>query len=323
MGNDLGGGQVETTRIGVIGTGSIARRRMEQFTDHPSAEVVAVVSRSLDSAREVSDEFGAQAFDSWQAMLADDAIDAVAIATPNTQHFEQTLAALEHGKHVSVEYPLCQTLEEAGALKAAADARGLVLHHGLNVRSEAIYLAALGALPAIGEPVAMHVTYYSDSKWYATPELVGDMFLALHIHFIDYARGFFGEVTALTAATHEAGSDASFRHSGVVLLEHKRCPAVQIEFGMGYPVCPGYSFHVMGTDGLLKMSGGEVTLITAEGDRAIELSEQDDLHADSNNFVARIAEGAEPLRDWDDMTRTMALCLDCTRAARTGVKIAY
>ena len=152
---------METTRIGVIGTGSIARRRMEQFTDHPSAEVVAVVSRSLDSAREVADEFGAQAFDSWQAMLADDAIDAVAIATPNTQHFEQTLAALEHGKHVSVEYPLCQTLEEAEALKRAADERGLVLHHGLNVRSEAIYLAALGALPAIGEPVAMHVTYYS------------------------------------------------------------------------------------------------------------------------------------------------------------------
>lgn len=312
-----------TIRIGMIGPGSMAQKRMTHFAEHPRAEVVAVAARSTENARKAADEYDARAFGAWQDLLADDEIDAVSIATPNTTHYEQAHAALESGKHVLVEYPLCQTLEEAQALKHSADARGLVLHHGLNVRSEAIYLATLGALPEIGEPVAMRFTYYGEGKWYTTPELVGDMFLALHIHFIDYARGFFGEVTALTATGHEAGVGADFRHTGVALLEHERCPAVQIEFGMGYPACPGYSFHAMGTEGVLTMQGGEITLQTGDEGRAIDQPEQDNLRPDSDNFIARITEDARPLRDWDDATRTMALCLDCTRSARTGAKISY
>ena len=108
---------METAGIGIIGTGSIALRRAAQFAENPNSEVVAVASRTMASAEEAADEFGACAYDSWLEMLADQAVEAVAIATPNTKHYEQAHAALESGKHVCVEYPLCQTLEEARALR--------------------------------------------------------------------------------------------------------------------------------------------------------------------------------------------------------------
>ena len=311
-------------RVGVIGTGGIASARTAHFSADPNTEIAAIASRSSDKAKEAAERYGCRAAENWQAIVADPEIDAVVVATPNTMHFEHALAALENGKHVEVEYPLCQTLEQADALRSVAEAKGVVLHHGLNVRTEAIYLAAKDALARIGDPVCMRFTYYGAGKWYTTPELVGDMYLALHIHFIDYARGLFGEVKSLVATGHHSGKGDTYSHSGVILTEHENCPSVHIEFGMGYTARPPYTFHILGTDGLITMSGSrEIELETADGKSPVEVPKKDNLLDDSENFVARIVRGAAPLREWDDCIRTMRLCLDCTRSSATGEKIAY
>lgn len=67
---------------------------------------------------------------SYEEILADASIDAVAIATPVTTHYELAAAALEAGKHVFVEKPLAASTAEASALLVAAKERGLTLMPG-------------------------------------------------------------------------------------------------------------------------------------------------------------------------------------------------
>lgn len=67
---------------------------------------------------------------SLESVLQDREIDAVIIATPSNTHAALARAALEHGKHVCVEKPLCLSAEESDALSALAKQRGLILMVG-------------------------------------------------------------------------------------------------------------------------------------------------------------------------------------------------
>ena len=310
-------------RVGIVGAGGgIANARAQHYAENPNSELVACASRTVEKARATAEKHGCRALQSWQDVVSDPEVDAVCIATPNMLHFEQAKAALENGKHTEVEYPLSQTLEQIDALKAAADAKGVVLHHGLNVRSEPLFLGGLEVLPKLGDLAHARITYFGGGKWYIKPELVGDMFLALHIHFIDYFRGWFGEVRSLLATKHTGGQAEGFMHSGTILMEHEKCPAAYIEFGMGYPGSPAYSLEVLGTDGLL-VKGKSLSLMVGKEATEVAQPKSDALRADSDNFVAEVVEGAAPMRSWEDGRRTMELSLDCTRSAETGEKLTY
>ena len=66
------------------------------------------------------------AYDDYQAMLADDTLDAVILATPTQLHAEQGIAAMAAGKHVLVEIPMADSLADSQALVAKQAETGLV-----------------------------------------------------------------------------------------------------------------------------------------------------------------------------------------------------
>ena len=74
----------------------------------------------------------ARATGSWRELVADPAVDIVAITTPNTLHCEMALAALAAGKHVYCEKPLAPTVDEARAMTQAAERAGVVTAVGFN-----------------------------------------------------------------------------------------------------------------------------------------------------------------------------------------------
>ena len=69
---------------------------------------------------------GATTYTDYHKLLANPDINAVLIATPNCVHKEVVLAALEAGKHVMCEKPMAASWDECKAMKAAADAHGLI-----------------------------------------------------------------------------------------------------------------------------------------------------------------------------------------------------
>ena len=100
----------------------------------PLVTFAGVTSRERTNAQNIVDQFGGRIYDTYEAALDDPAVDAVLLPTPNFLHYDQTMAALRSGKHVLVEKPFANTVEQALQMQAEARTRGckvveLLTHH--------------------------------------------------------------------------------------------------------------------------------------------------------------------------------------------------
>src|SRR5580692_1337614 len=106
---------------GILGTGRIAGIFARQLSQSKTGKLAAVGSRSQASAEKFSAEFGApRGYATYEALLADSAVQAVYIATPHTLHAEWCLRAAAAGKHILCEKPLTLNHTEALAVVEAA-----------------------------------------------------------------------------------------------------------------------------------------------------------------------------------------------------------
>jgi predicted dehydrogenase len=101
-------------KVGVFGTGHLGKFHLNNWKEIPDAELVGFFDPNDDTAKEVSDKYQLARFLDTDALI--DASDAVDIVAPTTFHFELCKKAIRKGKHVFVEKPLANTMEEAREL---------------------------------------------------------------------------------------------------------------------------------------------------------------------------------------------------------------
>jgi predicted dehydrogenase len=118
-------GGMSIVRWGVVGPGRIAAKVVDDFPHVPGAEVVAVASRSAQRAEAFAGAHGiGRVHDSYRAIVEDDAVDVLYIATPHPHHRAVALAALKAGKGVLVEKAFTVTPAATREIAdAATDAR--------------------------------------------------------------------------------------------------------------------------------------------------------------------------------------------------------
>src|SRR5688572_21359442 len=109
-------------RIGIIGAGGIAWKlhfpELAGLRDR--AEVTLVAGRKEHRLKRVCEQFGVPRYTTrFDDVIADDQVDAVVVATPHPQHVEWGIKALEAGKHLYMQKPLCGDMAEADAFVAA------------------------------------------------------------------------------------------------------------------------------------------------------------------------------------------------------------
>jgi D-xylose 1-dehydrogenase (NADP+, D-xylono-1,5-lactone-forming) len=115
-------------RVGVLGAANIARQFITGVKGSPLVSVACVASRDEAKARAFAAETGvARSCGSYEALLADDGIDAIYNPLPNGLHAEWSIRAAEAGKHVLCEKPLAVTEAEAQAMFDAARRHGVIL----------------------------------------------------------------------------------------------------------------------------------------------------------------------------------------------------
>jgi predicted dehydrogenase len=100
--------------------------------------IASCYSRSAEKRETFAASFGTATHDSWEAVLADPAIDAVILTTPHSMHAEHVIAAAKAGKHVFVEKPFTLTAESGRKAAAACAEAGVVLAVGHNRRFSAV-----------------------------------------------------------------------------------------------------------------------------------------------------------------------------------------
>jgi predicted dehydrogenase len=124
----------QTIGVGVAGTGFIGPAHVEGLRRN-GIQVLGLAESSAEIAAQKAAELGIpRAYPSFEAMLADPAIDVVHLATPNHLHHPHAKAALLAGKHVICEKPLAMNAHESGELVKLAVETGKVNAVNFNIR---------------------------------------------------------------------------------------------------------------------------------------------------------------------------------------------
>lgn len=148
------------TRIGIVGSGRIANRFVNESKFVSSVSVEHVFSRSIEHAKEFRDRHGlGVAASSYSDLL--EQVDAVYIATPHETHFEYALGALRAGRHVLCEKPLTLASDDTAELYRMAEESGLVLLEGIKTAFAPgfLRLCSLAHSGSIGEILAVDATF--------------------------------------------------------------------------------------------------------------------------------------------------------------------
>jgi predicted dehydrogenase len=121
----------EPVRIAVIGLGYWGPNLVRNLSEVPSADLAYTCDTREERLRAIACRYpAATPTSTFDRVLADPTVEAVAIATPVTTHFPLAVAALKAGKHVFVEKPLAASVDDADTLARMADDAGLVLMPG-------------------------------------------------------------------------------------------------------------------------------------------------------------------------------------------------
>ena len=148
--------------IGIIGCGKIAQvRHLPEYEQNPGARIAGLYDLNQERAQALAAQYGAKAYESYETLLADPAIDAVSVCSANVSHAEIAVAALEAGKHVLCEKPMATTLEDCERMVAAAQKSGKYLMIDQNQRLAGAHRKAreLIRAGAIGKPLTFRTAF--------------------------------------------------------------------------------------------------------------------------------------------------------------------
>ncbi|MBN2582021.1 MAG: Gfo/Idh/MocA family oxidoreductase [Planctomycetes bacterium] len=249
-------------RLGLVGcrgwSRSITQPAIRQCKD---VELVAVANRpeNQQPARDVAEAFGATFFPSIEELVRCDEVEAVVMITPNEVHREQTELCLAAGKHVFIEKPIANTVEDGMAMARAAEASGLVMQVGHNTRQRRAAKHALRLMKegAIGQVIGAEFQYchngaarLAPDAWRQDPaKAPGLPLVQLGIHGIDVMNMFFGRPRTV----------ASF-HRKAVLPRNLDCTAsivayddpITVTLSSNYVVPLTIWFRCLGTEGTIE-----------------------------------------------------------------------
>lgn len=207
----------EDLRVGIIGVGMMGADHAERVAHRISgARLVAVSDPDSARAGALAERFaGVRAVADPLALVADDDVDAVVIASPGFVHEEQVLACIEHGKHTLCEKPLTMDGESAlRVVRAEREAGRPLVQLGFMRRFDPEYvrLKALVDSGRLGRLLLMHNTHRNKDvpDSFRSEMIVRDSL----VHEVDVARFVFGE--EITEVTVYSPAPTSAAAAGVV-----------------------------------------------------------------------------------------------------------
>lgn len=116
-------------KAGVLGAGHLGKIHLRLLNQSSKYELVGFYDPDTENARKVAQEFGYTYFPNMDDLI--DAVDVVDIVTPTLSHFDCAEKAIRKGKHIFIEKPISNTVEEAQALielAASYNVKGQVGH---------------------------------------------------------------------------------------------------------------------------------------------------------------------------------------------------
>lgn len=328
-------------RVGIVGTGTMGAAYAADLAEHPCAQVVAVTSRTGESARKVAARLGCRVHPDAAALVADPDVDAVVVATPDHAHADVAVAAARAGKAVLVEKPLTTSAADAHAVAAAVREAGVVASVLFNHRWVPAYAQAHERVRAgdLGDPV---VAYARKNDRIFVPTKMIDWAdrttpaWFLSSHDIDLVTWLFDDVPAEVYATTVYGKlrglgidtpdavQAQVRYAGGAVATFESCWVYPDSF----PTMVDSFVEVVGSEGVIHLDrkAEQIEIATTDGYTYPRNLLQRTVHGVSGgavrdclwHFVECVATGTEPLVTIESAATTTAVLEALHASARTG-----
>ena len=242
--------------IGVVGTGNWAGRLAEGAA-RAGLEVVSCYARTEESRNAFAEAHGCEAAPSLDALLDDERVQGVILASPNDLHAEQAIAAAGRRKHVFAEKPVAHTLEAGRRMAAACEAAGVALQVGHEFRrlgaarkaKELVESGALGRVVLAEANFSLAGTV-KPGTWKAERRRnPGTPLIQLGIHHADTLAYLLGPVASTTGKLARVAIEADVDDVAVASLVFESGALGAIT---GSYISPKtYSLRLLGTDAVL------------------------------------------------------------------------
>ena len=334
---------MEKVGWGLIGTGRIAEDRiLPGINAHAGSRLIGVVSRDKGRAGTFAKKFGAEhAYTSYDDLLKNPDVTAVAIHTPNSQHAGQAIAAARAGKHVFCDKPMATTVADAERIVRECEKAGVKLGINFHNRYMPCFIETRRIL-ASGEIGDVQMVQLEASPGARSGGRLGSWRLdaavaglgttySIGVHVYDILRYLVGsEITLVSAffdkprGVMEEINLSTFRFANGVLAQlsvHESTPYPHNDF-----VIYGTKGRILGRGLTRSRAGGVMEVTTADGKTRSRDFAAIDAHAAAvAGFGDALLEGRDPMPSGIDGLRSVQVTDAMARSAFEGahVRLAY
>lgn len=348
-------------KVGIVGSGSISNFHLRAYHNNKQTELYAICDLNEERAKSQADLYQiGQIYTDFAEMIANPDIDAISICTWNNTHADFAIRALDAGKHVLVEKPLCMTVKEALQVEEAVRRSGKQLQIGYVRRYDpnaqmvrqwteegelgTIYYAKASCLRRLGNP----------GGWFADKERSGGgPLIDLGVHIIDLCWFLMGrpKVKSISGNTYRKlgqrshVQNLSFYKSADYNPEHNTVEdmanaLIRFDNGASLMVDVSFTLHARKDETSIRLYGDkggmeiepEIALISEKSNTMVVIQPQTDhpsfdadraFQNEIDHFIDCCLSGSSPLSPVQDGVEMMKILCGIYESAEQGKEIYF
>jgi D-apiose dehydrogenase len=330
-------------RGALIGCGFFSINHLHGWRGAEGASIVAICDRNSERLAAVGDQFGiANRYSDAEALLTNEKIDFVDIATTVPSHKALVEMAAQRGVAVICQKPFAASLSDAKAMVAACERAGapLMVHENFRWQRPIRAVREMIDAGAIGKPFWGRVSFRSAFDVFSgQPYLAeGKRFIIedLGIHILDIARFLFGDVSRLAARAKRVNAKIKGEDVATMLLDHENGLSSIVDCSYATRLAvepfPQTLIEIDGTTGTLRLNQGyELIVANADGVKKLDVAPallpwatrpwhniQDSVQSIQQHWIDCLRNRQEPATSGRDNMKTLALVEAAYLAAESG-----
>ena len=258
------------TKVAIIGCGAILRRHIEAIEKNKNFTLSCLCDTDSNIIKDVQKKYQVKGYTDYKEMIANEDIDLVAIATPNSLHVEQAIYCLKNNKDVLIEKPV--SLDPQGVLEIEKVAKQnkrnaycvlqVRLNPSVQVFRNAIDKGLLGTIRGVSliQRWQRPVEYFTG--WRAIPSIGGGTLYECGIHYIDIMGYILGTPKVVKSSVYKT----KHRHCEIEdtiysLLDYGDFGGTLEVTISAEPFNLECSLSVLGSNGYVKLGGKAMNVI--------------------------------------------------------------
>jgi len=288
-------------RIGLVGVANHGATILQAILNANNLELISCYDINRDVLAEVEKRYKIPGAKNFNALVQDTAIDAVALSTPNHLHLEQVRAAAGAGKHVFLEKPIANTVQEGKEIIRLMNNAGCILSVGHNARRKRTFRKAKELLDndAIGKVVGIEANLSRPAglqealpQWKTDSETCPLLpMMQLGIHFVDTISYLVSPVRSVSCiAGTVAMNDATYDSSAALLHLESGVPAALSSY---YVTPEVYYLKLYGTVGSIYCGASELRLLQTKDYKQYTVTNEDYSDEGMESYILEMTEFGE------------------------------